>query len=87
MTDQELKDSTQFKEWIDGRVDLIHNPYYDNKPTYDTTRIVISSDMGKNTITRFFEMGGKIQVSVDYRDISIEETYKILLKHYSRRLI
>ena len=38
---------------------------------------------GNWTITRFFEMGGKIQVSIDYQDISTEEVFKLLLSKCS----
>ena len=84
-TEEKLKESKEFKEWISGRVALIHNCYYDSKDPYGSY-IVLHSDMGKWTITRFFEMGNKIQVSVDYSDISTEETFKLLLSEYSRGL-
>ncbi len=41
---------------------------------------------GSWTITRFFEMNGKIQVSVDFSDITTEEVFKVLLSKYSRGL-
>jgi hypothetical protein len=84
-TEEILKNSKEFKEWVTGRIALIHNTYYDSKEPY-ATYIVLHSDMGKWTITRFFEMGGKIQVSNDYVDISTEETFKLLLSDYSRGL-
>lgn len=84
-TEEILKNSKEFKEWVTGRVALIHNTYYDSKDPY-ATWIVLHSDMGKWTITRFFEIGGKIQVSNDHVDISTEETFKLLLSDYSRGL-
>jgi hypothetical protein len=85
LTKETLKISKEFKEWITGKVALTHNVYYDSKEPY-ATYIVLHSDMGKWTITRFFEMGGKIQVSVDYENISTEEVFKLLLNEYSRGL-
>lgn len=41
---------------------------------------------GSWTITRFFKTGNKIQVSVDYSDISTEQVFKLLLSEYSRGL-
>ena len=84
-TEKILKNSKEFKDWVTGRVALIHNTNYDSKEPY-ATWIVLHSDMGKWTITRFFEMGGKIQVSNDHIDISTEETFKLLLSDYSRGL-
>ncbi len=84
-TEEVLKNSKEFKDWITGKVALIHNVYYDSKESY-ATWIVVQGDMGKWTITRFFEMSGKIQVSNDHVDISTEETMKILLSDYSRGL-
>lgn len=84
-TEEILKNSKEFKEWVTGRVALIHNTYYDNKEPY-ATWIVLHSDMGKWTITRFFEGGGKIQVSNDHVNVSTEETFKLLLSDYSRGL-
>ena len=85
LTEEVLKNSEEFKKWITGKVSIIHNTYYDSKEIYYSW-IVLHSDMGKWTITRFFEMGGKIQVSNDYVDISTEEIFKILLSKYSRGL-
>jgi hypothetical protein len=84
-TEEILKNSKEFKDWVKGRVALIHNPYYDSKEPY-AAYIVLHSDMGKWTITRFFEMGNKIQVSNDYVDISTEEVFKLLLTKYSNSL-
>lgn len=81
----ELKNSSEYKDWITDRVSLIHNTYYDYKVPY-ASYIVLTSDMGKWTITRFFKIGESIQVSVDYTDISTEETFKVLLSDYSRGL-
>lgn len=84
-TEQILKNSQEFKDWVTGKVALIHNVYYDSKEPY-ASYIVLHSDMGKWTITRFFEMSGKIQVSNDYVNISTEEVFKLLLSKYSRGL-
>ena len=84
-TEETLKASKEFKEWITGRVALIHNCYYDSKEPYGSY-IVLHSDMGLWTITRFFEMNNKIQVSQDQVDISTEECFKLLLSEYSRGL-
>ena len=41
---------------------------------------------GQWTITRFFELGNKIRVSVDYQDIPTKEVFEVLLSKYSRGL-
>jgi hypothetical protein len=76
LTEEILKNSQEFKDWVTGSF-LIHNLFDDVYPTY----IVVHSDSNKDnwTITRFFLMGGKIQVSNDHVDISTEETFKLLL--------
>jgi len=84
-TEDKLKSSEEFKNWVTGRVSLIHNTYHDSGDNY-VAYIVLHSDMGKWTITRFFEMGRKIGVSVDHSDISSEEVFKLLLTDYSRGL-
>jgi len=84
-TEEVLKNSEVFREWVTGKVALIHNTYHDSKDPYYVW-IVLHSDMGKWTITRFFEMGDKIQVSNDHVDISSEEVFKLLLSDYSRGL-
>jgi len=86
-TEEILKNSKEFKDWVTGRVALIHNTYYDSKVPYQTY-IVIHSDMGKWTITRFWKSIGKdiINVSNDHVDISTEEVFKLLLSDYSRGL-
>lgn len=85
LTEKTIKESPEFKKWATGRVALIHNTYHDSKEPY-AAYIVLHSDMGKWTITRFFEIGGKLQVSNDYVNISTEETFKLLLTKYSRGL-
>jgi len=85
MTEQSLRNSKKFKEWVTGRISLIHN-IYDDSDDYSTF-IVLHSDMGKWTITRFFKISDSIQVSNDYSDISTEEVFKLLVTKYSRRLI
>ena len=107
-TEEKLKNSKEFKEWVTGNIALIHNLYHDTKEPYQTW-IVISDeneyetvkniDMGRNqfnellerilgkwTITRFFEMNGKIQVSVDQSDISTDMLLKLLMTKYSKGL-
>jgi hypothetical protein len=84
-TEEVLKSSKEFAEWVTGKVALIHNTYYDSKEPY-ASYIVLHSDMGKWTITRFFEMGGNIHVSNDHVDISTKEVFKLLLTSYSRGL-
>ena len=90
-TEEILKTSKEFKEWITGRVALIHNTYFDSKEPYQTY-IVLHSDMGKWTITRFWQSPNrkgqldKIHVSNDHVNISTEEVFKILLSDYSRGL-
>lgn len=89
LTEEILKNSKEFKEWVDGRIALIHNTYYDSEDKSYASFIVIHSpkeSMGKWTITRFFEMGGKIQVSVDAQNISTIEVFVKLLSDYSRGL-
>lgn len=90
-TEEELKNSPEFKTWIGGRVALIHNTYFDSVEPYQTY-IVLHSDMGKWTITRFWKSPNrkdqlnKIWASVDHRDVSTEEVFKLLLSEYSRGL-
>lgn len=84
-TEEILKNSEEFKDWVTGRVALIHNTYHDSRVPYESY-IVLHSDMGKWTITRFFKVGEKIQVSVDHENISTEDVFKILLTKYSRGL-
>lgn len=90
-TEEILKNSNEFKESITGRIILIHNTYYDSEninPAY----IVIHSDFGKFTITRFWQspnrkdMPDKIYSKNDYENISSEEVFKKLLSHYSKGL-
>ena len=85
-TEKILKDSKEFKDWISGKVALIHDLYHDDKFGDSPAFIVLHQDMGKWTITRFFEIGGKIQISNDHVDISTEEVFKLLLSRYSRGL-
>jgi|GEM_PF-7070049 len=90
-TEENLKNSTEFKKWITGRIALMHNTYFDSKEPYQTY-IVVHSDMGKWTITRFWKSPNrkdeldKIHVSNDHVEISTEEVFKILLSDYSRGL-
>jgi hypothetical protein len=90
-TEEILKNSKEFKEWVTGRVALIHNNYYDSEKSF-ATYIVLHSAMGKWTITRFWQSPnrkdrlGKIYANNDHVDISTEETFKILLSDYSRGL-
>ncbi len=85
MTKETLMQSPIFKEWVDGKVSIVHNTYAENKdisPAY----IVIHSQKDKYTITRFFELGTKMHASVDYTDISAERVFELLLTEYSRGL-
>ena len=86
LTEEILKNSKEFKDWVTGRIALIHNVYHDSPVTTYKTFIVLHSDMGKWTITRFFTIGSKLNVSEDHKDISTEEAFKILLTEYSRGL-
>jgi hypothetical protein len=88
LTEERLKESKEFKEWITGIIALIHNVYHDNKDQEFKAFIVLHSDMGKWTITRFFTdlSGEKIHVSNDYVDISTIEVFQKLLSEYSRGL-
>ena len=87
-TEQELKNSQEFKEWITGVVALIHNTYWDSKEPYQTY-IVLHSNMGKWTITRFWKSPNnkfqldRIHVSNDYVNVSTNEVFGLLLSQYS----
>ena len=86
-TEQQLKESAEFKEWVTPEnVVLIHNCYYDSKEPYGSY-IVISKEDDDNpslyTITRFFQGGNNINVSVDYQDVTAEEIFPLLLSDYS----
>lgn len=89
-TEEILKTSTEFKEWVTPeKVVLIHNCYYDSKEPYGSY-IVISKENDDNpdlfTITRFFEGGNRIHTSVDHQDITAEKVFTLLLSDYSRGL-
>ena len=84
-TRKELKNSQEFKDWVTGKVSIIHNTYHDSGDNY-AAYIVIHSDMGKWTITRFFKTGNKIQISNDFVDISTTEVFELLLSKYSSGL-
>ncbi len=86
LTEDILKASSQFKEWINGTVHLIHNCYYDSKEPYGSFIVVHSINDKYFTITRFFLMGGKIQVSQDYVEVSMNKVFQLLLSDYSRGL-
>ena len=87
-TINELKSSPEFKSWVKGRVSLIHNIYSEGMPTY----IVLHSDMGKWTVTRFWKSPNrkdsldKIHVSQDLVDVSTDEVFAALVTDYSRNL-
>lgn len=90
LTIEILKNSEEFKSWINGKVALIHDIYQGSEglPSF----IVLHSDMGKWTITRFWRSPNrkdqleKIHVSVDYQNISTTEVFELLLTKYSRGL-
>jgi hypothetical protein len=91
LTEGILRESKEFKENITGRIALIHEVHEESdKPC--TAFIVLSMDYGKVTITRFWTSPNKrteldkIRFKVDYKDISIIETFEILLTDYSRKL-
>lgn len=85
LTIQQLIDSPEYKSWITGDVSLIHNLYHDSIEPYGSY-IVIHGNMGKWNITRFFQGGGKIQVSQDHTNISTDTVFQMLLSEYSRGL-
>jgi len=88
-TEEKLKESIEFKDWIGkDKVALIHNLYWDSKPSYHSFIVIHAKhkDSDKWNITRFFDMGGKIQVSFDKKDLSTHEIFKKLLTEYSRGL-
>lgn len=87
LTEKILRESDEYKQWIgDAKVALIHNVYYDSKDIGYPVYIVITSKDDKYTITRFFEVGEKIQVRVDYFNESVEKIFILLLSNYSSGL-
>ena len=83
MTIKELKNHIVFKQWIDGYVNYIFRLRKDEN---DDTFVVIHSKMGKFTITRIFKLKtGKLMVSVDYKNISTNEVFELLVTKYSER--
>ena len=83
MTEETLKNSKEFKEWVaDDTVVAIHQQY--KEPSYQSFIVIHRPKDEGWTITRFFDgaNGEEILVSVDHRDISAEEVFKILLTKY-----
>lgn len=90
-TEQQLKDSAEFKEWVMGEVALIHNCYYDAKEPYGSYIVLSKEDDDEPdlySITRFFKHIGSnhIYVSVDHQNITHQKVFELLLSDYSRGL-
>lgn len=89
LTKKTLQESQVYKDYIrNDKVSLIHNVYYDSKQV-EPAFIVIhckASDVNKWDITRFFIVGEKIEVSIDYSNIPSESVFGVLLNQYSRGL-
>lgn len=86
LTKEILLASKEYKDWVKKEPFLIHNVYYDSSENYAVFIVIILNKNDKFDIIRFFEGGNKIQVSCDYQNLSIEETFKKLLSDYSRGL-
>lgn len=81
-TEQELKECELFKTLVIGRAGLIHNCYY-NESNVTPAYIVIHSDMGQWTISRFWKTNGKIYGENDFTNVSTIEVFKYLLTKYN----
>lgn len=85
--EEDLKASKAFKEWIvQPNIVLIHNIYWDAKQPYTAYIVVTMNKENLFTVTRFFKMGGNIEVSVDHANIPMKKFFKVLLSDYSRGL-
>lgn len=90
LTEEKVKNSPEYKEYVTGQVALIHNVYCANNENDNSVYIVIHCEWGKWTITRFWTSPNrkdrldKILVINDYVDISSVEVFKALLSDYSR---
>ena len=87
MTEQTLKNSKEFKEWIaDNTVAIIHHQH--RSPSYQSFIVIHRPKDEEWSITRFMVdnfndvNGENIIVSVDAQYLSAEEVFKILLTKY-----
>jgi hypothetical protein len=88
MTENALKESIEFKNHIgDDKIMLIHDPYFESNIT-PAFIVIHSNKKSRNrfTITRFWKRKDNIMVSVDHKNKTAEEVFKILLFDYSRGL-
>lgn len=86
LTGEKVKNSPEYKEYITGKVFLIENVLCANNENDYAVYIVIHSEFGKWTITRFYNSRfatDKILAITDYVDISFVEVFKALLSDYS----
>lgn len=90
-----LQNTQQYRQWIrKDKVVMIQNPYcHDEKQPciYPACIVVVENPQEDDedhtfNITRFFFVGRKIYVSVDYTAISISELCEVLMKQYSNPL-
>lgn len=90
-TEQQLKESSEFKEWIQGEIALIHNCYFDAKEPYGAYIVISKEDDDEPelySITRFFQHLGSnhVYTSVDHQNITAKKVFELLLSEYSRGL-
>jgi len=91
LTLERLKKSDEFNKWVNGRVSLIHE-FYTNEPESASAFLVIHSDMGKYTLTRFWhslnrkDQLEKIHVSQDSVNVAGDDVFRLLLSQYSNPL-
>lgn len=91
MTEAILKASKVWKEWIDEtKVVKLFDMYRNTPDDPDAYRTFIAVVKDEETdedtpylITRFFEVGNRIMVSVDHTNLSAEDVFDLLLTQYS----
>jgi len=80
ITIKTLEASELYSLWVTARVVLTRNIYRDGDATF-----IVIQDLGgsKYSITRFFKMGNDMHVSLDHKELTSEEVFKVLTEEYS----
>jgi len=80
LTIKTLEASELYLLWVTARVVLTRNIYRDGNATF-----IVIQDLGngKYSITRFFETVENMNVSLDHKELTSEEVFKVLTEEYS----